>query len=89
MEDDMGRMLLWLTNDKAIDDALNTPHRYVVYCFAKGEKINTENPAHIMAITDKKFIRIPYTLEGKYIFVVTVLDRLQNESQGVKYKANL
>ena len=89
VEDDKGRMLLWLTDDKATDDALNAPHRYVVYCFAHGEKINTENPAHILAITDKKYIRIPYTLDGKHVFVVTVLDRLQNESKGVKYKVNL
>ena len=28
-------------------------------------------------------------MQGEYIFVVTVLDRLQNESKGVKYKANI
>ena len=68
---------------------MNSPHRFVVYCFADGDKVDLENPAHIMAITDNRYFRIPQEVKGKYIFVVTALDRLQNESKGAKCKVNI
>lgn len=58
---------------------------YVVYDFARGEKIDTELPEHIAAI-----VREPrFPLEGNFVghtIVVTALDRLQNESKPVKIK---
>ncbi|MBR4848009.1 MAG: family 10 glycosylhydrolase [Bacteroidaceae bacterium] len=89
VEDEDGTMLLWLVDDKAKNNVMDSHHRFVVYCFEKGEKVDLENPAHIMAITDKQYLRIPYSMQGEYVFVITVLDRLQNESKGVKYKANI
>ena len=88
VEDENGRMLLWLV-DSNVKDKMDKPHKFVVYCFGAGEKVDIDNPAKIMAITDKQYIRIPQELKGKYRFVVTVLDRLQNESKGVKCKASL
>ena len=82
-------MLLWITDKKEENDAMNAPHRFVVYCFARGEKVNIENPAYIMAITDKRYLRLPSDMAGEFVFVVTVLDRLQNESKGVECKVNL
>lgn len=87
VEDENGKMLLWIVGDES--DAMNAPHRFVVYCFAKGEKADIGNPAKIMDITDKPFYRLPQDMSGEYIFVVTVLDRLQNESKGVKCKVCL
>lgn len=89
IEDENGPMLLWITDKKEENDAMNAPHRFVVYCFARGEKVNIENPAYIMAITDKRYLRLPSDMAGEFVFVVTVLDRLQNESKGVECKVNL
>ena len=89
VEDEDGAILLWLIDENAGRDVMNTPHRFVVYCFAKGERVDIENPAHIMEITEKQFLRLPQGMKGEYTFVVTVLDRLQNESKGVKHKVNI
>ena len=64
--------------------------RYVVYRFAKGEKVNTEDPSHIIAITASTWTKLPYA-DGsqKYTYVVTSLDRMQNESKGAKKNVKL
>ena len=89
VEDEDGYILLWLVNGENDTDVMNTPHRFVVYCFADGEKVDIENPEHIMSITANRYFRIPREMKGNYLFVVTVLDRLQNESKGVKCKVKL
>lgn len=89
VEDENGAVLLWIVADNAYKKIMNSPYRFVVYCFAEGEKTDIEKPEHIMTITDKQFFRLPQGMKGKYKFVVTVLDRLQNESKGVKYKVNI
>ena len=59
--------------------------RYVVYRFAQGEKVNTDNPSKIVAVTSQTFLKLPYKKgDDKYTYVVTALDRLQNESKPVK-----
>ena len=64
--------------------------KYVVYRFRKGEKVNTDDPSHIVAITSQTFIKLPYdTGEDTYYYVVTSLDRLQNESRISKKKVKL
>ena len=64
--------------------------RYVVYRFAKGETVNTDDPSHIIAITGNTFLKLPFA-DGskKYTYVVTALDRLQNESKGAKKSVKL
>ena len=64
--------------------------KYVVYRFAAGEAINTDDPSKIMAITNQTFMTLPYK-DGKekWVYVVTALDRLQNESKAVKKKVKL
>lgn len=64
--------------------------KFVIYRFAKGEKINLEDPSKIIAITDKTMYQLPYK-DGsqKYTYVVTALDRLQNESKAKKVKVKL
>lgn len=89
LEDEEGYMLLWLTKKKSAADAMNAPHRFVVYCFDAGEKVDINNPAKIMEITGKSYLRLPKDMKGKYTFVVTVLDRMQNESKAVKRKVKL
>ena len=80
-----GKMLVWIKRDKKVS-VMDEPWRYVVYCFEKGEKINLENSKNIVAITSSTYYRIPANESGKRTYVVTVLDRVQNESKGVKCK---
>ena len=82
-------VLVWLQDKKECKDEMDAPHRYVVYCFEKGEKVNLESAENILAITSKTFYVLPKEMKGKYTFVVTVLDRLQNESKGYKCKTEL
>lgn len=59
--------------------------QYVVYRFDSGEKVNVEDPSHIVAITRDTFYKLPYQ-DGKkkYRYVVTALDRIHNESKSVQ-----
>lgn len=64
--------------------------KYVVYRFEHKEKIDIENPRYIVAITSETHLELPYeTGKSKYVYVVTALDRLQNESRPVKKKIKL
>jgi hypothetical protein len=64
--------------------------KYVVYRFNRKEKVNTDDPSKIVAITTQPFYKLPYN-DGntKFVYVVTALDRLQNESKVVKKKVKL
>ena len=84
-----GNVLVWLPNKKAYKDEMNAPHRYVVYCFPKGEKVNLDKVENIVAITPRTYFELSDDMVGKYTFVVTVLDRMQNESKGYKCKLKL
>ena len=64
--------------------------KYVVYRFKKGETIDIEDPSKIVAITDQTFIKLPYQNgKEKWVYAVTALDRLRNESKLVKKKIKL
>ena len=64
--------------------------QYVVYRFGSKEKVDIEDPSHIVAITRHPFYKLPYD-DGKtkYRYVVTALDRLHNESKSVSKKVKL
>ena len=64
--------------------------KYVVYRFAKNEKINIDDHTKIVAITQQPFYKLPYQ-DGKerFTYVITALNRLQNESKIVKKKVKL
>ena len=83
-----GLVLFWQSpKAKHWGDQVN---KYVVYRFAKNEKINLDDPNHIVAITNNTFLNLPYQ-DGKqkYTYVVTSLDRVGNESEGAKKKLKL
>ena len=64
--------------------------RYVVYRFAKNEAIDIDNSAKILTITDQTFLKLPYVNgQTQYTYVVTALDRMQNESKPAKTKVKL
>ncbi len=68
----------------------NTAVKYVVYCFAKGEKVNLDDASKIVAVTTDTFYKLPYN-DGrqKFTYVVTALNRLQNESKARKKTVKL
>lgn len=75
-----GYMLFWTA--PTYKSAMNNAESYVVYAFAQGERINIEDPSHIVAITKNTYYRLPYEQgQRRYTYVVTSLDRLQNESK--------
>ena len=79
---DDGYILFW-TAPKAKTE-MDKAVRYVVYRFAKNEKVDIDDPSHIVAITRHPFYKLPYeTGKTKYRYVVTALDRLHNESKSV------
>jgi hypothetical protein len=83
-----GYYLFWTA--PSAKQELDKAHSYVIYRFGKKEKIDLNNPKKIVAITNKTMYRLPYQ-DGttKYTYVVTALDRLQNESKAVKCKVKL
>ena len=83
-----GYILFW-TAPKA-KDVMDEAVQYVVYRFGNKEDVNLKDPSHIVAITRDCFYKLPYE-DGKtkYHYVVTALDRLQNESKAVKKKVKL
>ena len=83
-----GYILFWTAPKakKEMDQAV----QYVLYRFAKGEKVNLEDASKIVTITRDTFFKLPYE-DGKtkYRYVVTALDRLHNESKAVKKNVKL
>ena len=64
--------------------------KYVVYRFGKGEKINLDDATKMVAITTDTFYKLPYENgHEKYTYVVTALNRLQNESKAKKKTVKL
>ena len=64
--------------------------KYVVYRFASNEKVDINDPTKIVVITANTYYKLPYA-DGKqkFTYVVTALNRLQNESKIVKKKIKL
>ncbi|NDV66141.1 glycoside hydrolase family 10 protein [Bacteroides sp. 224] len=83
-----GYILFWTAPKakKEMDKAV----QYVVYRFNKKEKVDMDDPSHIVAITRNTFYKLPYD-DGKtkYQYVVTALDRIHNESKNKSKKIKL
>lgn len=83
-----GYMLFW-TAPKAKNE-MDKAVQYVVYRFRKDEKVNLDDATRIVAITRSNYYKLPYENgKTKYRYVVTALDRLQNESKPVSKKIKL
>lgn len=83
-----GYILFWTA--PKYKEEMNRTVQYVVYRFNDKEKVNIDDPSHIVAITRDNFYKLPYE-DGKtkYRYVVTALDRLHNESKSVGKKIKL
>lgn len=83
-----GYILFW-TPPKA-KNVMDEAVQYVVYRFDRKEKVNLDDPSHIVAITRDTFYKLPYEDgKNKYRYVVTALDRLNNESKPESEKVKL
>lgn len=83
-----GYMLFW-TPPRARRE-MDRAVQFVVYRFDIDEEVDINDPTHIVGITRNTFFQLPY-VDGKkrYRYVVTALDRLQNESKSVSKKVRL
>ena len=83
-----GYYLFW--TEPAAKHPLDEACNYVVYRFAKGERIDLHSSSHIVAITPQTMYKLPFNGGStKYTYVVTALDRLQNESKPAKTNVKL
>ena len=91
-------MVVWVTDDEPVlfwtpprsSDWEREATQYVVYRFERGEKVNTDDPSKIVAITTDTFYKLPIEdLANRCVYAVTALNRLQNESKPVKVKLKL
>ena len=79
---DRGDVLFWTAPNGS--GWKNEAVKYVVYRFNRGERLNINDPSKIVKITTDCFYELPTNgVSGTY--VVTALDRMQNES-GIKKK---
>ena len=64
--------------------------KYVVYQFKPGESVDISDPSHIVSLTNHQSLETAKPAEsGKYIYVVTALDRMSNESEIAKKKVKV
>jgi uncharacterized lipoprotein YddW (UPF0748 family) len=81
-----GLWLHWNANLNPEDD--RSAHYFVIYRFEKKEKIDINNPAHIVGITHQTSYLLPENKRKReFRYVVTAVDRFHNESKkGVRIK---
>lgn len=86
---DDGTLHLFWTEPKAKGE-MDVARQYAVYVFPQGMKVDLNNMNQLVCITTETHIQLPYS-DGKtkWTYVVTALDRLQNESKGVKKTVKL
>lgn len=84
-----GIKLDWQAPDTAADG--EKAYGYVIYRFNVGEKVDLQDPRNILHISYRgdqpSYTDHQITSEGRYVYVVTALDRLKNESEPSDYLA--
>lgn len=88
LETEDGPVLFW--EAPPYRNEMNRPIRYVVYRFKKGERVDINDARHIAGMTTNTYFSLkPEGGKKNYVYVVTALDRLQNESAAEKVKVTL
>ena len=64
-------------------------HFFVVYRFKAGESVDLNNAKAIVDITSATAYTAVNAPRGRYTYVVTVLDRCNNESRGSRLNVTL
>ena len=75
--------LIW--NSPKGKKEMDKAKQYVVYIFEPGEEIDLSDGSNIATITHRQNFQLNSNLSGHTI-IITALDRLHNESKGVKIK---
>jgi len=82
--------VLYHTKPSELFEKYETINKSLWRSFERGEKIDLSSSTHIMAVTSDMMYKLPYNMgQDKYPYVVPALDRLHNESKGVKVKVKL
>lgn len=82
-----GPILTWKApKAKKWGDVVN---KYAIYRFEKHEKIDINDVSKLQKITYDDFIKLSYDKSKSYIYVVTGLDRVGNESKIQKIKVKM
>jgi hypothetical protein len=69
---------------------MDKARQYVVYRFTEDQPVDFKDSKNIYCITQNTFLNLEYKGgETRYVYYVTALDRLQNESKPVKKKVSL
>ncbi len=79
-----GPMLTWQAPKASKNKWGDVANRFAVYRFEKGEKVNLSDVSHLLTVTYSQQMKVPYVKGKKYIYIVTALDRVGNESKGKK-----
>ncbi|MDR0962524.1 MAG: family 10 glycosylhydrolase [Mediterranea sp.] len=83
-----GYILFW--TEPKYKEEMQRAVQYVVYRFDNKEKVDLNDPSHIVTVTRNPFYKLPYDNgKTKYRYVVTALDRLHNESRSASKKIKL
>ena len=84
-----GPVLTWAApkaSKKKWGDQVN---RFAIYRFEKGAEINLNDVTALQAVTFDAQYKVPYVKDQKYVYVVTALDRVGNESKAKKVQVKL
>ena len=80
---DDGPVLMWTAPKYKTE--MDRPIRYVVYRFAQGEKVDLADGARIVGLTPNTWFNLtPETGSNRYVYFITALDHVQNESRPAK-----
>lgn len=81
-----GEVSATLNNDMAIltwnptSSGHEKAHMYVIYRFGNGEELDFKNGKNIVGVTARNFLADQLPEEGRYIYIITSLDKANNES---------
>jgi uncharacterized lipoprotein YddW (UPF0748 family) len=78
----VGVELAWTESPIAIDGQF--PSKYVIYRFLESDDVNISSGSHIVGITGRRrFLDISAKRGNNYIYIVTSVDRSNNESEHI------
>lgn len=84
-----GPMLTWKTPKAKAKKWGDQVNRFAIYRFEKGADVNIGNVSRLQTVTYDNSYKITYQKGKKYVYVVTALDRVGNESKGKKKTVTL
>lgn len=84
-----GPILTWKTPKASAKKWGEQVNRFAVYRFEKGADVNIDDVSSLQTVTYGNSYKITYKKGKKYVYVVTALDRVGNESKGKKKTVTL